>query len=265
MAVDHRIGFPAPLLGEAHHRLQVFYCDSEVLVLEKPLDVIGERHPWYPQSPSLISGLYEQLELDKPELQRFNVVHPQPVYNLEPEITGAIMLGLTKPASDLYRNLYGSRQIHFSFLLIAEYVGGLPDSGVCRLPVARHANAGCAVISSRTGKQSETQFRLLERFGKFALWEAKTNYLRMHQIRIHAHEMGIPVLGESQYSTVGVPDRNRLQGYRNQANLHDKALYPGICIHLVRLQWERKEIYHDVNIHPPKKWQVLCKQLRNQR
>ena len=263
MAVDQLIGFPAPLLGDAHHRLQVFYCDSELIILEKPLDVIGERHPWYPQSPSLISGLYQQLESDKPELQRFNVVHPQPVYNLEPEITGAIMIGLSKPSSSCYRNLFGSRQIHFSFSLIAEHVDDLPDTVMCRLPVARHANASCAMISNRTGKQSETHFRLLERFGKFALWEAKTNYIRMHQIRLHAHEVGIPVLGELQYAKIAVPDLNRLQGSRNQANLKDKVLYSGICIHLARLEWEQNGIRHEVYIHPPKKWQVFCKQLRN--
>ena len=53
---------------------------------------------------------------------------------------------------------------------------------------------------SANGRSSRTQFRVIERFPKATLVEAKPITGRTHQIRVHAQHAGHPILGDAKYS-----------------------------------------------------------------
>ena len=55
------------------------------------------------------------------------------------------------------------------------------------------------VFKGRGGKDCLTEFRTLERFGRFAFVECRPLTGRTHQLRVHCAEMGCPILGDGKY------------------------------------------------------------------
>lgn len=256
------IGFPAPLLGNLNLRLQVYYFEPGLLLIEKPAGVTSEVHPWYPNTPVLVEGLRRQVQLEKPELDKYHIEQLRSVYFLESEVSGAALFATTRDAAVRIRNLFGSNLIRFQFLLLVEHRVALDDFIVCDLPLAPHVTFTRSVVSHKSGKKSETHFRLRERFERYSVWEAHTYYLRPHQIRIHAHEVGLAVLGEHIYREVGVPSLNQLKGVGRGFEL-EKPLYESVCIHLECLNWNNdKNDTISIRIPEPKRLTVLLKHLR---
>lgn len=52
-------------------------------------------------------------------------------------------------------------------------------------------------------KYSKTKFKILKKFGKYAVIKAKLYTGRMHQIRVHLHSMGLYMLGDKIYGKYG--------------------------------------------------------------
>jgi len=60
------------------------------------------------------------------------------------------------------------------------------------------------VVDERAGKPARTRFRVLERFGEFAVVEARPETGRTNQIRVHLEARGYPIVGDKTY---GLPAR----------------------------------------------------------
>jgi 23S rRNA-/tRNA-specific pseudouridylate synthase len=195
------VGFPAPLLGAENLRLKVLYMDKDLLALERGPNLLAGPHPWHPELPVLSEALNTQLAAGKPELLRLGLdpkKRVEPVFHVDPGVAGVAIFALGAKAATKARNAFGSCQWTMRFQLLA--VGG-PESGeaVCSQPVARHNALPMALVSTTTGKKTETHFKRLETFGKYALWEAETSYYRADQLPVHAAELGIDICGELFY------------------------------------------------------------------
>lgn len=193
-----KIGFPSPLLGAAPMRLSVLAQSEGCLVLEKPSGVAVDAHPLYPKAPSLVAGINAQLEAGKPELQRLGLEKVYETHPLDAELPGLALLAVGQQGKALWRNVFGSRQITFGFRLLT-FAKTEATSQTCELPLARHFEEARMVVSHKTGKRTATTFRQLESIGRMTLWEATTDYLRLHQVRLHALESALPVAGDPLY------------------------------------------------------------------
>ncbi len=192
------IGFPPGLLGRKSHRLPLLRNRENWFALYKPPHVLARAHPWFLQCPDLTLGIKAQLTQGKAELQRLGIAEVFFVAGPEYEVGGPVIYGKNKAASDRLRNGLGSEQFKFTFLGVSAGKWNQQNCQ-CHLPVAWHNRETRVVISKKTGKKSSTFFDKLAENPPLTLWRATVRNPRLHQLRIHAYESGLPVLGDELY------------------------------------------------------------------
>lgn len=229
------LGFPVPLLGPINRRLVVLRETDDFFALQKSAGLLGDSHPWYPDTPLIAAAIRRQLAAPTPLWEQMHIKgQARLVYPLDAEIEGVVVFAKDKEASGALRNAFGDGAFTFTFHLVSG--APWPSSEChCTLPIAPHFEKPRMVVSNKTGKKTETSFKLLKIWGPYALWEAKTNYLRSHQIRIHAYESGLNILGENLYQDIPQLYLSSLKK-RYKGKKLEKPLYPFIAIHMVGIE-----------------------------
>lgn len=266
--VEHIIGYPAPLLGSESYRLKVIEIGEGIYLHEKPPGVLVDPHPWYPQVPSITQALRLQLMQSKPELTEssMDLRNPKSVHSLDRDASGGVLIAGNTKSSALLRNIHGSSQLCLRFLLIATGKNDMPESFECNLPLAACEGEPRMTVSHKSGRKSSTQFKHLETFGQYQLWQADVRYYRLHQVRVHALESGLNILGEKRYTDVPIPLLSDLKrNYKGKKN--EEPLYSSLCLHLSQiylpnLENPREEGTWHVPFPMPPKMEVLIERLK---
>ncbi len=120
-------------------------------------------------------------------------------HRLDKETSGAIVLALDDDSAGALCALFEAREVQKSYLFVSDRA--LPPDR--EFTVRSH-------IQKRRGRfvswlkhedlNSETTIAFHEKRGKYSLWYANPRTGKPHQIRLHAWNMGIPILGDSSHA-----------------------------------------------------------------
>ncbi len=109
---------------------------------------------------------------------------------LDKTTTGVMVLATSSAAAAQLTEMLQSRQVQKKYLFLTDRKSDT------------HELRSTAPIE---GKEAETLFRRLKRNAFFELWEATPLTGRAHQIRIHAANLGLPILGDVTYQGTAYP------------------------------------------------------------
>lgn len=120
-----------------------------------------------------------------------------PVHRLDKDASGVIVFARNPEAHRHLNREFDSRAVRKSYLLV---VHGLIKQarGTIDKPI-REFGSGRMGIDRERGKESRTDFEVLEKFRNFTLVEAHPRTGRRHQLRVHFYSIGHPVVGDRRY------------------------------------------------------------------
>ncbi len=174
-------------------RIPVLYEDSQLLLVNKPSGVLSLPDGYDPRSPVLAAVL-------RPTYGDLWVVH-----RLDRETSGVIALARNEQAHQKLNDQFETRQVVKVYHAL---VSGSPpwDEHSISAPLVIDADRHHrTLIDQQTGKPSETNFKVLERFARgkqhYTLIEAQPLTGRTHQIRVHLAALGIPVAVDVLYGS----------------------------------------------------------------
>lgn len=255
------ISFPPGYLGKSPQKFPLIESNERFFAVNKPCGIASYQHEWSLGKPDFSMALRRELLNEKPQLARLVVEGLFRVFNLDAEISGALVFAKNEESEELLKNASGSHQLTYKFHLLVR-TESEERSLFCDLPLAKHFTSKRMIVSHSTGKKCETRFQYLRSFGRYQLWEAETTTLRTHQIRIHAAERGLIVVGEDLYSDGGEIYLSSLKRGYMPGKGREKPLYNGLCIHLVEVSFNVPDVELPAVAAPlPSRFETLLKRL----
>jgi RluA family pseudouridine synthase len=165
----------------------VLFKDRDLLVINKPAGMLVLPDGYDPEAAHLKDIL-------TPEFGDLWIVH-----RLDRQTSGVLLLARNSEAHRALNIQFENRQVTKVYHAL---VSGVPDwtRQMVELPLRadgdrRHRT----VVDRRQGKTALTHFRVLERFGNYALIAAAPQTGRTHQIRVHLATLEHPIVVDDLY------------------------------------------------------------------
>lgn len=185
-------------------RLDILYEDEHFLAVDKPAGML--IHP----SRSCNSGTLANLVMGYYKRTGQNCAF-HPMTRLDRDTFGVVLLAKNPHAHYLLQTSALNKIYH-----AVTFGGPTEDVGVIDAPIARKPLPSLLREIRQDGKQSITEYRVLERSGKLCKLELYPITGRTHQLRLHCAYMGFPILGDPQYGTGEAAAYAEKMGFKTQ-------------------------------------------------
>lgn len=195
--IEVEIPEAAPLAAEAQNiPLSVVYEDEHLLVVDKPRGMVVHPAPGNPDGTLVNALLWHCGD----SLSSINgVIRPGIVHRIDKDTSGLLMVAKNDSA-----HLSLSRQLaehsitrRYSAIALNNFK---EDEGTVDAPIGRDSSMRLRQsVTEKNARHAVTHYRVLERFGKYTLIEARLETGRTHQIRVHMAYIRHPLLGDELY------------------------------------------------------------------
>jgi 23S rRNA pseudouridine1911/1915/1917 synthase len=199
----------APCVPSPDAPLDVVLERGDLLIVDKPAGI-----PTAPLRQGEIGTLANALVGHYPELAGIGYGPREPglLHRLDTGTSGLVVVARSQPIFEALREALREGKLHKKYLLICTE-DGLPDAGTIEHPLANHPKDEKRVLACvhprdvmrYRPRPAETEFRVIERHGKWALVEAIAHKALRHQIRAHFESIGHPLAGDVLYGGAPLP------------------------------------------------------------
>lgn len=174
--------------------LDIIYEDSDVIVVNKPQDMVV--HP----APGNYTGtLVNALLYHCKDLSGINgVIRPGIVHRIDKDTTGILVVAKNDNAHNkLAEQLKNHSMTRTYYALVDGNVK--QDEGTVNAPIGRHPVDRIKMAVVKDGREAVTHYKVIERFGDYTLVKCNLETGRTHQIRVHMAHIGHPLVGDNVY------------------------------------------------------------------
>lgn len=179
--------------------MRILFEDDDIVVIDKPAGRIVHPAPGHETG-----SVTEELVRHRPSMAGVgSVERPGVVHRLDQDTSGVMVFAKNQAAYlNLRRQFEAHREVRKKYLAVLH---GAPKTrkGTIDTPVGRDRLSAV------------THWEVLAKHGPIALVEFEIETGRMHQIRIHAAELGCPVVGDRQYGDAVRDRRLRVKPKRH--------------------------------------------------
>jgi len=176
--------------------LEILFEDDDLVVINKPAGLVvhpGAGHRDHTLVNALLSHCSTLSGIGGKE-------RPGIVHRLDKETSGCIVIAKN---DDAHRGLslqFAARTVEKLYLALV--AGKLRrNAGVIEEKIGRHpADRQRMRVTSSRGRAAITEYRVVRSSGEMSLIECRLHSGRTHQIRVHLHHLGHPVLGDKIYA-----------------------------------------------------------------
>lgn len=193
--------------------IQVIYQDDAILVINKPSGLLSIPDGYDLTLPHVAGCL-------STEFGKVWIVH-----RLDRETSGVMLLARTKASHRELNLQFEHRQVIKVYLA---FITGQPEwnNRTADAPLMVNGDRKHrTIVAPLTGKASQTDFQVLQRFSWGCLIQAKPHTGYTHQIRAHLAFLGYPILGDELYRGSGSNQKSKGDSRNPPPAIHRLALH----------------------------------------
>jgi len=186
------------------------------------------------------------------------------VHRLDRETSGIVIFAKKEEAHKQLSQLFEARE---TIKIYNGFVLGSPfeKSGVINEPIAEHPVKKGLMTVYKNGKESITEYEVLENFKLYSWMQFRILTGRTHQIRVHMKHLGHPVLCDELYGDGKPVFISSIKRKKFNLSKHEEAERPilsRLALHASRLKFELNTKSYDLKADLPKDLKALLQQLR---
>ena len=211
--------------------INIVYQDESLLVVHKPAGLVV--HPGSGNRTGTLQNGLLYLDAELAKVPRSGIVH-----RLDKETSGLMVVARTLQAhADLVKQLQ-ERTVKRHYAAIT--VGEIPGNGSVNAPIGRHPTQRTKMAVVADGRPAVTHYAVQEPLRGFTRVECHLETGRTHQIRVHMHKLGFPLVGDPVYGVSAARVKTfppAAQSFSRQA-LHAFRLGLVHPLSLTPMEWE---------------------------
>lgn len=249
----------------------VIFEDDSLIAFDKPSGMLVAPDRWDKKRENMMGLVHDKMG--------HGVAN---VHRLDADTSGLLLCAKSKTALDFLSGQFQSKTVEkkyhaFVVVLPAEHAmkviapirdaaGALPDAFSVDLSLGEdeRQKGRMRVFKGRGGKECLSEFRALEKFGRFAFVECRPHTGRTHQLRVHLAAAGAPILNDPFYGDVEIKLLLSELKRRYKGREEEKPLIARLALHASELTLKHPETKEPFTITAPlpHEFEVALKYLR---
>ncbi|MBU2068513.1 RluA family pseudouridine synthase [Patescibacteria group bacterium] len=177
--------------------MKIIFEDDNIIVIEKPANLTV-----HPTNSKQDNTLVNQLLAYYPKIKDIgdNPLRPGLVHRLDKDTSGLMVIAKNKKSFENLKKQFAERKVTKKYLALVH--GRVKDDkGIITKSISfskKNYKKRTALLDENS-KPAVTEYKVIKRFKKYTLLKVYPKTGRTHQIRIHLHSIGYPIVGDQQY------------------------------------------------------------------
>jgi 23S rRNA pseudouridine1911/1915/1917 synthase len=221
-------------------KLDVVYEDDDLIVINKPIDLVVHPAAGHKDLTLVNALLYH---FDKLSSVNGNY-RPGIVHRIDKDTTGLLVVAKNDAAHNNLALQIKDKDANRLYYALVE--GEIDDAHfIIEAPIGRSNKNRKKMAVVSAGKDAKTEFKIIKRFSGYTLLQAKLYTGRTHQIRVHLAYINHPIIGDQLY------------GKKNKFNIKHQMLH-AYQLELIHPTTGKKVVF---NAELPEDFKDLIKQI----
>jgi len=177
--------------------MKIIFEDNNIIIIDKPAGLTV-----HPTNKLQNNTLVDEILAYYPKIKDIgdDSLRPGIVHRLDKDTSGLMVIAKNNKSFNYLKEQFQERKVIKKYLALVH--GTVKDDKgtiTKSISFSKKDHKKRSALLDEKSKSAWTEYQVIKRFDKYSLLETYLKTGRTHQIRIHLHSIGYPIVGDKQY------------------------------------------------------------------